>query len=458
MATSLSNNLDPIQSLYLAALGRAPDATGYVYWSKTFGAGSAKLEDVAQRFSSTVEFQNAFANLSAEQTIARIYQNILSREPDTDGLNYWLAELKSGQSIPAVALGILAAAANQTDHDDGGVVNNKLALGEFLVNGLQSDDVFLAQHAYNLVTANPNSVSQIKAALSGPTSYVSSGETKTFLNLQQAGVKQIGNNYTVDLGDNQLIDTADHAGANVSIRMGEGSDFIALGGQQASATYNIDATAGSQHRIFELGSAGTTYPAPSYIINGVRPGDVLGFSNILSIHNEPMTLVSLNAAQNQTEALKILERSVSNTHSFAYGDYQGDTFIVGLKPGGPPNASNVDIVQLKDYRGPLTLSFKDASRHLLASEDYITIGSIPNQEIPQIHIELKGDSTLALSDNFDHFINDSLLGDKHISITGGGNNIVSLSQTRSGSIQLDTFADSKNEVHISGFGGTYSVN
>lgn len=57
--------------------------------------GSKSLEDIASDgFLHSTELQNQ--NLSDTEFVTRMYETFLNREPDKDGLNYWIARLQNG--------------------------------------------------------------------------------------------------------------------------------------------------------------------------------------------------------------------------------------------------------------------------------------------------------------------------------------------------------------------------
>lgn len=90
--------------LYQAAFGRQPDLEGLGYWIKDMDNGSS-LTTVAAGFFQSPEFQKLYgSNPSIVTLITNFYANVLHRLPDQAGFDYWANELNTGISTPAGAL------------------------------------------------------------------------------------------------------------------------------------------------------------------------------------------------------------------------------------------------------------------------------------------------------------------------------------------------------------------
>ena len=84
--------------LYKAAFNRDPiqdDKTGLGYWIAQLDKGMS-LEEVAERFIDSEEFEDLYGgNLDNESFLKAVYQNVLERPPDPQGLDWWLKELNT---------------------------------------------------------------------------------------------------------------------------------------------------------------------------------------------------------------------------------------------------------------------------------------------------------------------------------------------------------------------------
>ena len=98
-----------ISRLYSASLDRNPDQPGYFYWSEELENG-APLTDLATAFINSDEFQEKYGNVDNTGFVTLLYQNVLDREPDTDGLNYWVGELDGGETRENVLIGFSESA------------------------------------------------------------------------------------------------------------------------------------------------------------------------------------------------------------------------------------------------------------------------------------------------------------------------------------------------------------
>jgi len=81
--------------LYWAALDRTPDAGGARYWAQQIDS-CVKLQDIAAFFAASAEFQLRYGQLSDDDYVQRIYNNVLARDPDAAGYAYWTDLLAKG--------------------------------------------------------------------------------------------------------------------------------------------------------------------------------------------------------------------------------------------------------------------------------------------------------------------------------------------------------------------------
>jgi hypothetical protein len=75
--------------LYQAAFNRTPDLGGLGYWIDVLDRG-ANLTSVAEGFVDSKEFHDAYrVGLSNRDLVTQFYHNILHRDPDAGGLDFW---------------------------------------------------------------------------------------------------------------------------------------------------------------------------------------------------------------------------------------------------------------------------------------------------------------------------------------------------------------------------------
>lgn len=114
LATSTSHgNLVPgVVRLYGASFGRNPDADGLQYWvSKR--AGDGELDRIATSFVSAPEFKQLYGALNNTQFVQRVYLNVLGRQPDASGGGYWVSQLDRGLSRGELMIGFSESKENR---------------------------------------------------------------------------------------------------------------------------------------------------------------------------------------------------------------------------------------------------------------------------------------------------------------------------------------------------------
>lgn len=95
-SSASGSNFAALTDLYAATLDRAPDAMGLAYWAGRMVDGMS-LQEIAKSFFAQAETQLEYANAkTATAFVTQVYQNVLERAPDAQGLEYWVKELETG--------------------------------------------------------------------------------------------------------------------------------------------------------------------------------------------------------------------------------------------------------------------------------------------------------------------------------------------------------------------------
>lgn len=180
-----------VQQLYVAYFGRPADYVGLQNFEAVFHAAGAPTTlaemQTAYQFNSTVKALVDGFGSSAEslalygsgntvQFVTHIYESVLGRNPDIDGLIYWATAIDSGQlSRGRVALSIASAVTTQVGTQDAVVFANKIeaatlftremdtALEVSAYTGLAASSV--ARDLLVQVTLNPVTTAAVNAAL-----------------------------------------------------------------------------------------------------------------------------------------------------------------------------------------------------------------------------------------------------------------------------------------------------
>lgn len=134
--------------LYIAYFNRAPDATGLYFWATAFSNGLT-LEQIAARFDTADETRALYPDTSSNaEFVEAVYNNVLGRDPDQDGFDFWLGHLNSGTIPRDVFISKLLNGAQGTDID---YIENKVDIGIYFTvikgmsdpqNGLEVMELF----------------------------------------------------------------------------------------------------------------------------------------------------------------------------------------------------------------------------------------------------------------------------------------------------------------------------
>ncbi|MBY0454575.1 MAG: DUF4214 domain-containing protein [Burkholderiaceae bacterium] len=92
-----------VHQFYVGYYGRPADTAGLAYWQNQ--TESAALAG----FSGSAEFTNQYAGLTTTQDqVTKVYNNLLGRAPDADGLAYWSGEITAGrQTLGTLLLSVI---------------------------------------------------------------------------------------------------------------------------------------------------------------------------------------------------------------------------------------------------------------------------------------------------------------------------------------------------------------
>ena len=86
-----------VYRLYQAVLDRAPDPVGHMNWTNKIASGAISLQQAANSFVASAEFQKTFGATSTEAFVTLLYDHVLNRAPDPRGFATWTEALNSGR-------------------------------------------------------------------------------------------------------------------------------------------------------------------------------------------------------------------------------------------------------------------------------------------------------------------------------------------------------------------------
>ena len=86
-----------LTQIYNASFKRLPDPGGLRYWISNFSSGKDDERAVASSFLASAEFKERYAeDVSNESYVNTLYINVLGRDYDQTGYDYWLSNLNNG--------------------------------------------------------------------------------------------------------------------------------------------------------------------------------------------------------------------------------------------------------------------------------------------------------------------------------------------------------------------------
>ncbi|MEQ1890283.1 MAG: VCBS domain-containing protein, partial [Alphaproteobacteria bacterium] len=162
---------ETITLLYVGYLNRAADPEGLQYWIGRANAGMA-IAEIAQSFSVQPETAALYGPLTAaalafnaaaqENFLNSVYANLFGRsEIDAAGMNYWKAQLNSGEPIGRIIQNIISGARG----NDSLVLVNKAAAAEyFSAQTVINNVAFAADVARSAIAGVTVSMASVTAA------------------------------------------------------------------------------------------------------------------------------------------------------------------------------------------------------------------------------------------------------------------------------------------------------
>lgn len=133
-------SIEHLIGLYVAAFDRAAEHQGLEYWAgrlaEEMNAGHTEVEArkivTADIYWAGAQNGEAGTTLSDNgEYVAFVYQTVLGRGPDAQGLSYWTAELDGGRTARAEFLDVFLTSALQADGDSA-YVNARIAVAEYV--------------------------------------------------------------------------------------------------------------------------------------------------------------------------------------------------------------------------------------------------------------------------------------------------------------------------------------
>ncbi len=103
-ATGCETHTDSIVRLYTAAFDRQPERGGFVFWFNAYRGGDFPLPAMADFFADSDEFARTYGQLDNEEFVRQLYRNVLGREGEAGGVEFWLGQMTAGEQRGIVLL------------------------------------------------------------------------------------------------------------------------------------------------------------------------------------------------------------------------------------------------------------------------------------------------------------------------------------------------------------------
>ena len=172
-------NLTTLTELYIAYFDRAPDALGLSFWATAFQINSFTFQEIADLFFTQPETVALYSGVSDGDFVTAVYNNVLGRNPDQAGFDFWTDQLnRGGVSESTFILELLAGARAATGSPaDVAHIEAKTDLGLYFAVIQGQNDLAAANSVMNafdgsadsLVTAQGLADASLAAAVSGST-------------------------------------------------------------------------------------------------------------------------------------------------------------------------------------------------------------------------------------------------------------------------------------------------
>ncbi|KTG27061.1 hypothetical protein AWR38_29705 [Idiomarina sp. WRN-38] len=230
MATQES--LDLAQTLYVAYYGRPADRAGLNYWADEIDANG--VDAMVNAFGNSAEFEARFGNLSNEQLINNLYQQMFGRSAELAGLDFYSAQLANGESTLAeIALDI----ANGAQNEDATALSNKVAVAANFTAAIDTTEEVLAYAGDSAA----NSARDFLATVNAETDAETVDVDAQLSSLVQADQDETtaGETFTLTAGPDSLTGTNLNDTFNALTVRADGTDATTL-----SAFDSIDGGAG----------------------------------------------------------------------------------------------------------------------------------------------------------------------------------------------------------------------
>jgi Domain of unknown function (DUF4214) len=125
-----------LEQLYVAYFNRPADIGGFLFWTSAIRQSGVTLAAIGEAFATAPEYIAAYAGLSNDQIVNKVYQNLFGRDAESGGKAYWVDLLERRLITVANVVTQVAAGAVGSDRE---VIQAKTAAALAFTTALESE-------------------------------------------------------------------------------------------------------------------------------------------------------------------------------------------------------------------------------------------------------------------------------------------------------------------------------
>lgn len=362
MATQES--LELAQTLYVAYYGRPADRDGLNYWAEEIDANG--VDAMVNAFGNSAEFDARFGDLTTNQLINNLYQQMFGRSAELAGLDFYAGQLSSGESTLAeIALDI----ANGAQNEDATALSNKVAVAANFTAAIDTSEEVLAYAG----DAAANSARDFLATIDADTDVATVDVDAQLSTLVQADQDETtaGETFTLTTGIDVETGTDGDDTFNASLSLQDPTDNTTIT-QTFTSFDEVDGGEGTDRLNATLDSA----DADNVVVTDVENIYLRSRDNTAAIDMDNVSGAEQLWSDRSTNDLTLT--NVQNGVTVGLNDVDASSYSVTYAAGvlaSPAYTQNVVANGSGDRNGDLVLNVVAAGGDVITGLNVATTGS-----------------------------------------------------------------------------------